>query len=152
MRFSLFPGLLASTGWRKTNLIPVLFIGPRPSVLNRAGLTSVAATEPVCWARNRWVRAVCRPWLNRAGLRLLEVMCCYPAGDHGMSSFLDSARSRARDKPFSKRRCDEIVKLGSHGQFLVCLFLPRCNAKKSLGLGREPVLATYQTAQMPITF
>jgi hypothetical protein len=43
-------GLLASAGWRKTILISVQFSGPRPLVLNRAGLTSVAATEPVCWA------------------------------------------------------------------------------------------------------
>jgi hypothetical protein len=30
---------MASAGWRKTTLISVLFTGPRPLVLNRAGLT-----------------------------------------------------------------------------------------------------------------
>ena len=142
MRFSLFSCLLASTGWRKTNLISVLFIGPRPSVLNRAGLASVAATEPVCWASKRWVRAVCRPWLNRAGLHLLEVMCCYRAGDHGMSSFLDFARSRARDMPISKRRCDEIVKLGSHEQFL-SLPLPTSLQRKEKPWVRKRACLSY---------
>lgn len=51
-------GLLASAGWRKTILISVQFSGPRPLVLNRAGLTSVAATEPVCWAGSCWMSVV----------------------------------------------------------------------------------------------
>ena len=71
---------LASTGWRRTILISVRSTGPRPLVLNRAGLASAAATEPDCWARDRWVGVVCRPWLNRAGLHLFGVMCCYRAG------------------------------------------------------------------------
>jgi hypothetical protein len=54
--------------------------GPRPLVLNRAGLASTAAIEPDCWAGDRWVGVVfCRPWLNRAGLHLFGVMCCYRA-------------------------------------------------------------------------
>ena len=32
--------------------------GPRPLVLNRAGLVSVAAIEPDCWAGDRWVGMV----------------------------------------------------------------------------------------------
>ena len=70
-------------GWWKTTLTSVLFTGPRPSVLNRAGLMSVAATERVCWARSRWVRVVYQPRLNRAGLHLREVMCCYRVGNAG---------------------------------------------------------------------
>lgn len=74
--FSLFC-LLASAGWRKTILISVRSTGPRPLVLNRAGLASAAATEPDCWARDRWVGMVSRSRFNRAGLHLFEVMCCY---------------------------------------------------------------------------
>jgi hypothetical protein len=71
--------LLASSGWRKTIPISVRSTGPRPLVLNCAGLASAAATEPDCWAGDRWVGVVCRPWLNRAGLHLFGVMCCYRA-------------------------------------------------------------------------
>jgi hypothetical protein len=45
-------GLLASAGWRKTALVSILFIGPRPFAFGRAGPVSAAAAEPVCWARN----------------------------------------------------------------------------------------------------
>jgi len=45
-------GLLASAGWRKTALVSILFIGPRPFAFGHAGLVSAAAAEPVCWARN----------------------------------------------------------------------------------------------------
>jgi hypothetical protein len=51
--FSVF-WLLASAGWRKTILISVRSTGPRPLVLNRAGLASDAANEPDCWAGDRW--------------------------------------------------------------------------------------------------
>jgi hypothetical protein len=50
--------LLASSGWRKTIPISVRSTGPRPLVLNCAGLASAAATEPDCWAGDRWVGVV----------------------------------------------------------------------------------------------
>ena len=40
-------------GWRKTILIFIRPTGPRPLVLNRAGLASAAAIEPDCWAGDR---------------------------------------------------------------------------------------------------
>jgi hypothetical protein len=120
-----------SAGWRKTTLISVLFAGPRPLVLNRAGLTSVAATEPVCWAGNRWVRVVYRPQLNRAGLHLLEVMCCYRAWHTGLSPGV--ARRQMRDMPISKGSCNENAKLGSRGQSSFCSFLQSLQRRKAVG-------------------
>jgi len=79
--FSPFSVRWASAGWRKTILISVRSTGPRPLVLNCARLASAAATELDCWAGDRWVGVVCRPWLNRAGLHLFGVMCCYRAGE-----------------------------------------------------------------------
>jgi hypothetical protein len=93
--FSVFC-LLAGAGWRKTILISIRSTGPRPLVLNRTGLASAAATEPDCWAGDRWVGVVCRPWLNRAGLHLFGVMCCYRAGNSGMSLTWFRAESSGR--------------------------------------------------------
>jgi hypothetical protein len=45
-------------GWRKTILIFIRSTGPRPLVLNRAGLASAAAIEPDCWAGDCWVGVV----------------------------------------------------------------------------------------------
>jgi len=89
--------LPASSGWRKTIPISVRSTGPRPLVLNCAGLASAAATEPDCWAGDRWVGVVCRPWLNRAGLHLFGVMCCYRAEElRHVSHPVSRAKSNGR--------------------------------------------------------
>jgi len=49
-----------------------------------------------CWAGDRWVGVVCRPWLNRAGLHLFEVMCCYRARNSGMSLTWFRAKSSGK--------------------------------------------------------
>jgi len=87
--FSVF-WLLASAGWRKTILISVRSTGPRPLVLNRARLASAAATSRIAGPGTVGVGVVGHPWLNRAGLHLFGVMCCYRAGDSGMFSHLVS--------------------------------------------------------------
>jgi hypothetical protein len=101
-------------------------------VLTRAGLTSVAATEPVCWARNRGVRVVYRPWLNRAGLHLLKVMCCCRAKNTGMSRVVLRAEP-TRDMSLSTRSCNEVIKVGCLEQNSVGQSSKRCQATSDTG-------------------
>ena len=135
--------LLASAGWRKTILISVRSTGPRPLVLNRAGLTSAAATEPDCWTGDRWVGVVYRPWLNRAGLHLFGVMCCYRAGNSGMSLTWFRAESSGRHVILQK---DIATKLSNWEAMSSSWSAPhiRYSGKKSFGLEVRLVLAYLQ--------
>jgi len=97
----------ASAGWRKTILISVRSTGPRPLVLNRAGLASAAAIRAGLLGRGLLGGSgICRPWLNRAGLHLFGVMCCYRAEELWHVSHLVSRGVKWADMSFSKGRCN----------------------------------------------
>jgi len=103
--FSVF-WLLASAGWRKTILISVRSTGPRPLVLNCAGLASAAANEPDCWAGNRWggsgMSTLAQPrWAPFIwGHVLLPSWGLWHVLSPGF------ARSQVSDMSFSKGRCN----------------------------------------------
>jgi len=81
--------------------------GPRPLVLNRAGLASAAAIESDCWAGDLLGgNGICRPRLNRAGLHLFGVMCCYRAEELWHVSHLVSRRVKWQICSISKGRCN----------------------------------------------
>src|SRR5271154_679002 len=89
--FSVFC-LLAGAGWRKTILISVRSIGPRPLVL-----ASAAATEPDCWARDRWVGVVCRPLAQPRWASFIWGHVLLPSWELWHVSHLVFARSQVAD-------------------------------------------------------
>ena len=132
--------LLASAGWRKTALASILFVGPRPFVFNRAGLTSVAAVEPVCWARNRWTRAASKPNSTALGFSYLKSCAATELGTPGAS--LTRLRATPGWEMYSspKETCNKNCILGSCEQSSVCSFSRFLEQKKSLALGFRPVI------------
>lgn len=121
--FSPFSVRWASATWRKTILISVRSTGPRPLVLNCAGLASVAATELDCWAGDRWggsgMSTLAQPrWASFIWGHVLlpswGTLACLSPG---------FARSQVGRYVILQRDvATRLSKSGGHEQFLVCSF------------------------------
>jgi len=122
----------ASAGWRKTILISVRSTGPRPLVLNRAGLASAAAIRAGLLGRGLlgWEWYFVDLGSIALGFIYLGSCAATELRNSGMSLTWFRAESSGQTCHSPKDVATKLSKLGGHEQFLGLLLLTFVTAVK----------------------